>query len=158
MPLRRVSLPDSASGSLWLTSMPGRFERWSEFVADAKRARVSLVVCLTSPEEAAELSPDYWRAISEGSAPFRWLNLPMQNFGLPNDMPAFDAGIEQAATRLLAGDAVVLHCAAGLGRTGTAAACLLKRLGLSTSEAMRRVREAGSNPENALQSGLVNRF
>jgi len=82
----------------------------------------------------------------------------MQNFGLPNDMPAFDAGIEQAATRLLAGDAVVLHCAAGLGRTGTAAACLLKRLGLSTSEAMRRVREAGSNPENALQSGLVNRF
>jgi len=64
MPLRRVSLPDSASGSLWLTSMPGRFERWSEFVADAKRARVSLVVCLTSPEEAAELSPDYWRAIS----------------------------------------------------------------------------------------------
>ena len=57
-----------------------------------------------------------------------------------------------------AGDAVMLHCAAGIGRTGTAAACLLKRLGLSSSEAIQRVRDAGSNPENALQSGLVDRF
>ena len=57
-----------------------------------------------------------------------------------------------------AGDAVLLHCAAGLGRTGTAAACVLKALGLDAQEALQRVRDAGSNPQNAEQSGLVHWF
>jgi protein-tyrosine phosphatase len=82
----------------------------------------------------------------------------MRNFGLPLEPEAFRAGIELAADRLAAGDAVVLHCAAGIGRTGTAAACLLKQLGWPVEEAVRAVRAAGSNPENALQSGLVDWF
>jgi protein tyrosine/serine phosphatase len=53
---------------------------------------------------------------------------------------------------------VLMHCAAGLGRTGTAAACLLKALGLEAGEALQRVRDAGSNPQNAEQSGLVHWF
>ena len=43
-------------------------------------------------------------------------------------------------------------------RTGTAAACLLKHLGLPRDEALQAVRAAGSNPENAEQSGLVDLF
>ncbi len=156
--MRQVSLDDVAPGELWLGSMPGRFERWAEFVAEARRRRLALLVCLAPPEEVCSLSPPYWQAIGEGSLDPRWLNLPMQNFGLPPDLPAFRDGIAQAAERLLAGESVMLHCAAGIGRTGTAAACLLKRLGLSTEEAMQRVRDAGSNPETALQSGLVDQF
>ena len=52
----------------------------------------------------------------------------------------------------------MLHCAAGMGRTGSTAACVLKALGLDTAEALQRVRDAGSNPQNAQQSGLVNWF
>jgi len=156
--MRPVSIDDCCPGELWLGSMPGRFERWPEFAGAARQRKLSLVVCLAPPEEVASLSPAYWQAVGEGSVNFRWLNLPMQNFGLPRDLPGFRAGIEQAAASLVAGDAVMLHCAAGIGRTGTAAACLLKRLGLSTDEAMQRVRDAGSNPETALQSGLVDQF
>jgi protein-tyrosine phosphatase len=158
MTLRQVSVDDIAPGELWLGSMPGRFERWAEFAAEARRRRLGLMVSLAPPEEIASLSPAYWQAIGEGSLVCRWVNLPMQNYGLPRDVPSFRAGIVQAAEALLAGDSVMLHCAAGIGRTGTAAACLLKRLGLSTDEAMQRVRDAGSNPETALQSGLVNEF
>jgi protein-tyrosine phosphatase len=116
------------------------------------------VVCLAPPEELASLSPAYWQAIAEGSLDFRFLHLPMQNYGLPRDLAGFREGIEQIAASLAAGDIVMLHCAAGIGRTGTAAACLLKRLGVPTPEALQRVRDAGSNPENAVQSGLVDRF
>lgn len=127
-------------------------------MAQARRARLQLVVCLAPPDEVASLSPTYWQAIAEGSLDFRFLHLPMQNFGLPRDMHGFREGIEQIAASLRAGDAVMLHCAAGIGRTGTAAACLLKHMGFSVDEAMQRVRDAGSNPETALQSGLVDRF
>lgn len=48
--------------------------------------------------------------------------------------------------------------AAGIGRTGSTAACVLMALGMSTEEALKRVRDAGSNPENALQSGVVEWF
>ena len=156
--MRQVSIDDLSRGDLWLGSMPGRFERWAEFAGEARRRKIALVVCLAPPEEVASLSPSYWQVIGEGSLGCRWLNLPMQNFGLPSDPPGFRAGIAQAADALLAGEAVMLHCAAGIGRTGTAAACVLKRLGLSTEDAMQRVRDAGSNPETGLQSGLVDEF
>lgn len=158
MNLRCVPIADRCRGQLWLGAMPGRFESWPAFMAEARRCKLGLVVCLAPTDEMAALAPAYWRAIGEGSLGFRFLALPMQNYGLPLELAAFRAGIEHTAASLLAGDAVMLHCAAGIGRTGTAAACLLKRLGLSVDEAMQRVRDAGSNPQNALQSGLVNQF
>lgn len=158
MTLRALPISDLAPGTLWLGSMPGRFERWADFLVEARQRDLAMVVCLAPGEEVASVSPAYWRAIAEGSLDFRYLNLPVQNFGVPRDLAAFRAGIEQVAASLQAGDSVMLHCAAGIGRTGTAAACLLKRLGLSREEALQRVRDAGSNPENAAQSGLVDRF
>jgi protein-tyrosine phosphatase len=82
----------------------------------------------------------------------------MRNFGLPEDAAAFRTGIRQVTEALRDGDAVMLHCAAGLGRTGTTAACVLKALGLDTDDALQRVRDAGSNPQSAKQTGLVNWF
>jgi protein-tyrosine phosphatase len=150
--------PGGVSGRLWLSSMPGRFESWREFIAEANARELALVVSLAPREEIAELSPPYFRALAQGKLPFRWLNLPMQNFGLPADADGFRTGIEQVGASLRRGDAVLLHCAAGLGRTGTAAACLLKHLGLPTSEALQRIRDAGSNPQTAEQSGLIGLF
>jgi protein-tyrosine phosphatase len=158
MSFRPVLLDDLLAGRLWLSSMPGRFESWREFVAEAQRRDLNLVLCLTPREEISALSPAYDRAIAGGKLPFRWLNLPMQNFGLPADGEGFRRGIEESGASLRRGEVVLLHCAAGLGRTGTAAACLLKHLGLPTAQALARVREAGSNPETAVQSGLVDWF
>ena len=157
MPFRPVDIP-GVPGRLWLASMPGRFEPWAEFVAEQRRAGLALVLCLTPRAEVSGAAPSYHRAIAEGRLPFRWLQLPMRNYGLPLDMPAFRDGIAQAASALRDGEAVLLHCAAGMGRTGAAAACLLKRLGVPRDEALQRIRDAGSNPENAEQSGLVDLF
>jgi hypothetical protein len=158
MSFRPVMLPPSIPGSLWLSSMPGRFETWSDFEAEAQRRKLGLVVCLTPRDELRELSPTYHRELALGTLPFRWLNVPMPNFGVPEDRAAFRRGIEEIAEAVRHGDAVMMHCAAGMGRTGSTAACVLKALGLPAEEALQRVRDAGSNPQNAQQSGLVDWF
>ena len=158
MSLRRVHLPDEVPGQLWLGPMPGRFNAWPAFEAQAQRTGLGLVVCLTPRAELAELSPDYHAAVVAGRVDFRWLNLPMPNFGVPDDPAGFRRDVGEIAAVIRRGDAVLLHCAAGMGRTGTAAACVLKALGLDAQESLRRVREAGSNPQNAEQSGLVDWF
>jgi protein-tyrosine phosphatase len=138
--------------------MPGRFESWASFEAQAQRSKLALVVCLTPRSEVAELSPEYHAAVVAGRVPFRWVQLPVPNFGIPEDRAGFRHEVKEIASALQRGDAVMLHCAAGLGRTGSAAACVLKALGLTAEEALQRVKEAGSNPQNAAQSGLVEWF
>lgn len=158
MTFRRLELPAGVPGSLWLSAMPGRFAAWREFERDARDAGLQLVVCLTPLDEVRELSPPYHAAIRRGDAPYEWLHLPAPNFGVPEDPAEFRRGIERIAQALRAGQPVMMHCAAGMGRTGSAAACVLKSLGLDTDEALQRVRDAGSNPQNAQQSGFVEWF
>lgn len=158
MPLRAVLLPAGVPGRLWLASMPGRFEPWASFLAEAARLRVDEVVCLTPRDEIATLSPRYHSAIVTGDLPFRWRQVPVPNFGVPADRESFRQDVRLVASSLAAGESVVLHCAAGMGRTGSAAACVLKALGQDTEAALQSVRDAGSNPQGAQQSGLVEWF
>jgi protein-tyrosine phosphatase len=158
MGFRAVRLPEGVRGRLWLASMPGRWEPWQEFVDQAGRAGLGLIVCLTEAEEIDAASPRYRAAIQGGELPGRWLHVPVRNFGVPDDAADFRAVVESVADALAAGESVLLHCAAGQGRTGTTAACVLKRLGLPAADALQRVRDAGSNPQGALQSGLVHWF
>lgn len=158
MEFRRVNLPEDVPGSLLLDAMPGRFEPWPAFEERARAAALHLVVCLTPRAEIEEVSPAYHAALAQGRLPFRWLSLPIRNFGTPEDAAGFRVGVQQIAQALRGGETVMLHCAAGLGRTGSTAACVLKYLGLAADEALQRVREAGSNPQNAKQSGFVDWF
>ncbi len=76
---------------------------------------------------------------------------------MPDDAAGFAACIAQTAALLQQGERVVLHCAAGIGRTGTAAQCLLLALGLDRAEAEARITAAGSHPETPEQRAFVNR-
>ena len=77
MALRSVALPPDVPGTLLLGPMPGRFDSWSTFDADARQRKLTWVVCLTPRAEMAELSPAYHRAVGQGEVPFRWTHSPM---------------------------------------------------------------------------------
>lgn len=157
MSLRPLPLPEALPGRLWLHSMPGRLEPWAAFETLAAAAGLTRVVCLTPWDEVERLAPAYALAVARGT-PWRWQHLEMQDFGLHGDVQAYRQGVEEIAAALRAGESVLLHCAAGIGRTGTTAACVLKCLGLDAASALQRVRAAGSNPQSALQSGLLDVF
>jgi protein-tyrosine phosphatase len=59
------------------------------------------------------------------------------------------------ADRLKAGGRVLIHCGAGIGRTGTLATCVLLALGDAYATAAWVVADAGSHPETAAQRELV---
>lgn len=158
MPFRPLELPAADLGRVWLSAMPGRLEPWPVFLREAADKRLRQVLCLNPMFEIERLSPPYAEAIRGATLPFRWTHLPMTDFGLADDIEPYRNAIDDVAATVRNGGAVLLHCAAGIGRTGTTAACLLKRLGASSGAALQRVRDAGSNPESALQRGLIDLF
>jgi protein-tyrosine phosphatase len=86
--------------------------------------------------------------------------VPWQDFGLPTDeRDAFDA-FDEAWRRAHAGELVDLACVGGIGRTGTALACIAVRDGVAVAEAVTWAR-ANYQPnavETDEQRALVERF
>jgi protein-tyrosine phosphatase len=83
---------------------------------------------------------------------------PVKDFSVPS--------IEQAArlTEMIFSDVtegknVLIHCMGGLGRTGTIAACVLVRTGISPDDAVAKVRSVRPDTlENDAQVGFVREF
>ena len=158
MKFRPLPLPTPVPGRIWLHAMPGRDEDWPIFLDWATQAALTRIVCLTPMAEVAARSPEYLDAMEQGSLPCPVEWLPMVDFGVGSDAALFAQQVRGLAERVREGESLLLHCAWGIGRTGTVAACLLKALGMGTAEALAQVRAAGSNPESAVQSGWVDAF
>ncbi len=156
--LRPLPLPEGVPGRMFLTAMPGRFGPLADLVAALRAARVGHVLCLAGAAEVAAKSPDYAQALATGALPARWSAMPVADFGAPADAAAFTAWLADAAALLRQGEAVALHCAAGIGRTGTAALCLLHLLGVPAELAAAQVQAAGAGPETPQQREFVAAF
>ncbi|RVT90007.1 phosphatase [Rhodovarius crocodyli] len=156
--LRPLPLPPEVAGSLFLTAMPGRFGPLEDVGAALRQHGVGQVLCLTGEAEIAAKSPAYAAALAAGALPARHDPHPIPDFATPADEAAFAAWAKAAAGRLRAGERAVLHCAAGIGRTGTVALCLLHLLGEEPDRAEALVQAAGSGPETPAQRDFVARF
>lgn len=81
------------------------------------------------------------RVLAQG---LEWHHLPIVDLGVPDD--CFELSWRQSGPRLRGllqdGRDIVLHCAAGKGRTGTIAARLLIEFGVEPDAAIRAVRSA----------------
>ena len=120
-----------------------------------RKETVSAIVCLAEKDEIHEKSAQYAQALEAGTVPCVVLPFEVPDRGAPPDRDAFWLLAGNVAKRLQSGEAVLIHCAGGVGRTATLAVCVLLALGESASNARSVVSRAGSTVETAPQSELI---
>ena len=153
--LRAVDLPGGVRGRLRLHSMPGRNEPLETIWASIRAEDVRVILCLTDREEIRAKSPAYDAALATNTVPCAVECFPIPDYGVPEEREAFWALASEIAQRLTRGQRILVHCGAGIGRTGTFATCVLLALGQPRARAEHAVRRAALYPETLAQAELV---
>ncbi len=152
---RKVKLPDGVSGRLFLHHMPGRYEAFSRTAYWIQRYAISRVVCLAPLDEIRYRSRDYVGAIDTNRLSWKWECFPITNREAPEDREGFRKLAHDIAGHLQDGENVLIHCGAGVARTGTLAICVLISLGLDADRASTLVANAGARPEGQSQRDVI---
>jgi protein-tyrosine phosphatase len=152
---RTVELPEGLTGRLFLHSMPGRYEAYEDARQEIARCQIARVVCLAPLTEVKTKSPLYAQAIEATSLPWIQEMFPVADYGIPENRDTFWRLAHRLATALQSGDRVLIHCGAGVGRTGMLAICVLFALGVTADHAHAAVGAAGSSPETSAQQEVI---
>lgn len=151
-----VPLPDGR-GEVWLC---GKHAIGPNVHAALARTTATTVVCLTERHELLERYPDYVAWLLEqqqaGAAPDRAIWFPISDLHAPS-LERVVPLLTDLRTRLDNGERLLVHCAAGFGRTGTVVICLLVALGMNAATASALVASCRpmAGPEVGAQRDLV---
>ena len=169
-PLRVSFLPLDLPGRVGLTLAPGKqqvakggYRGERDLNTDLDRLvetyRTDLLVCLLEDHELARLGiPDLVaRAEARGLRVHRH---PIRDGGTPPEATALRPTVEVIRAAAEAGETVVVHCAGGLGRTGTVAGCLMVTLGFSHADVLAALHRARGPrcPENDAQVRFIEEY
>jgi protein tyrosine phosphatase (PTP) superfamily phosphohydrolase (DUF442 family) len=106
-----------------------------------KREGADVLVSLLPPGEEFDLGLEHERAACSGHG-IRFRSFPIPDRDVPTSTEDFLRFVETLHNDLLQGRSIVAHCRAGIGRSSLLLASLLRREGLTTDDAFRRITQA----------------
>jgi len=135
-----TELPFGFPGRVFRSPLPfGPYDLHGEVYDRFCEEHIAVIVLLASDEECLHKTGCHLRALYL-KAGFQVLYLPIPAFGVPTTED-LEQTLQQTIAYAQAGQHIVIHCSAGIGRSGLFMAYLAKRcLGLSGAEALQWVR------------------
>ena len=181
---RQVDISDLCTSRIYLHSMPGFKEPLETFREDMWRCGITRIVCLAPFSDVKDFSQAYAQAILKNTDPWDYDLLEVADLGIPSDRDKYLTYIREIACSFLhpasldndqdrentlngarerhqelpldeMKEHILIHCLAGIGRSGTFAIILLLALGYSRAEAFRRVTSIGSGTESQNQREFI---
>ena len=152
-------IPTDTPGRLAILARPRGGDWLRDDVAEWKRAGLHTVVSLLGEDEEAdlELSDEAPECVRAG---LRFIAAPVMDRGIPDDPVAFGELAAELATGVADGRSIGIHCRIGIGRSPLLAIAVLRTLGVSATEAIRRASAARGRPvpETPEQLDWITRF
>jgi protein-tyrosine phosphatase len=135
-------IPFEFRGKVFRSAMPfGPFDRKNQVWAKYTKSHIDLVVILAEKHEYLVHAQKDLHAFYQLEG-LDVIHFPILDYQVPADMEAFRTTIELVIKHAKNGENIVIHCLAGIGRTGTFLACMAKqRFGFSGQEAIDWIRE-----------------
>jgi len=155
MRLNELIFPNMTKGRIYLGSMPGRKEELDSDEATISAKGITTVIRLTDNKETKSKSKDYYDCIKHDELKWAEIYYPVPDYSAPINMDSYIELIDLIIVKLIAGESIVIHCGAGIGRTATLAVALLLKLQFGLTDAKMIVSQAGSFPENVEQEAFL---
>ena len=127
-----------AHGRLAIAARPRAHDWLDDEIERWRSASVNVVVSLLEPEEVLDLGLEA-ESDSCAKAGIAFISFPIPDRGVPVSLAKTRELVAKLEARLVAGDGVLIHCRAGIGRSSLIAACLLMALGEQCDEAFQRI-------------------
>jgi protein-tyrosine phosphatase len=145
-----IPLPDGTAGGLWLC---GKHFIGPDVEDALRKTGATTVVCLNEARELEDRYPEYvaWLRADE-----RAIWHPVPDLHAPEVDEAM-ALVFRLRERIDAGETLLVHCGAGIGRAGTMAAAVLVSMGIGLDDAVATVaaNRPMAGPEAGAQRDLL---
>lgn len=136
-----VRIPLDSPGKLYASPMPyGPYDPFNRLLGDYRKRKIDVVVPLVTDEEVEKKAAKNIFKVYKKTG-FQTVRFPIPDLTGPS-MEEVTESISQMAILLGEGKKMVVHCNAGLGRTGVVLACVMAEIENKTGdEAMALIKE-----------------
>lgn len=129
-----------AEGNLATMAAPRLDDQFENTILNWKDEGVDVVVSMLENSEIPNLL-NAERALCEEFG-MEFFSVPVRDKTVPDSVELFADVARQLAERIAGGQAVAIHCRAGIGRSTTMAACVLILLGVQGEDALDMIASA----------------